>query len=309
MSFHQNSSHECLVSYLSSHLASHFSPPSSSIAIPRNRLASFLRGFLRRRPLRPAVVRGTGRGGARGSGRGGQSFGLRRRMGWQSFWWIPSIIKKGNHAIISLRLHFLALLFNNSNSNKNHNLGKICIPPNLECKKENRSVSGAKHGAFHCSPHPQINLQPKWESQICCFRSSFSSTKPSFFSSAHVDRVTWGPTNHFGYERLVHPIILPTCAAKFFSGPPKIYPSLTQVVLHGHFLGSFGCFISHLGKRSFFGTDLFFWSLRATFKKWKIRNQTFICPVMGRCHYYSFSYSIRNTRLNIIKFVILQPII
>ena len=163
---------------------------------------------------------------------------------------------------------FLALLFNN-NSNNNHNLGKTLIPPNLECKKENRSLYGAKHGAFHCSPHPQINLQPKWESQICCFRSSFSTTS-HLFSQVHMSTGLYGaqPTN-FRYERLVHPITLPTCAAKFFSGPQKIYRSLTQVVLHGHFLGSFGCFISHLGKRSFFWYRSLFLGLTWDIQKMK----------------------------------------
>ena len=185
MSFHQNSSHWVpgLLSFKPLSLSFfttfqlHCHPPKPPCQLPR-RLSPATAAAARcgawhwpqrrrrQRPRRPEL------------------WSVRRRMGWQVF---DGYLPSSRNAIISLRLHFLALLFNNSNnnnnnnnSNNNHNLGKICIPPNLECKK-NRSVSGAKHGAFHCSPHSQKNLQPKWESQICCFRSSFSI--PSHLSS------------------------------------------------------------------------------------------------------------------------------
>ena len=235
MSFHQNSSHWVpgLLSFKPLSLSFfttfqlHCHPPKPPCQLPRR--------------LSPATA-AAARCGARHWPQRRRRQRRRRPKLWSEaaegtagFWWVPSHHQETQSS--HWGLHFLALLFKNSNSNSNSNsnnnnnnnnnnhnlnLGKICIPPNLECKKENRSLYWCQRWGVSLFPPPSSNkLTAQMRISDLLFSQQLFHSKPSFFSTAHVDRVTWGPTNHFRHERLVHPITLPTCAAKFFSGPKK----------------------------------------------------------------------------------------
>lgn len=60
------------------------------------------------------------------------------------------------------------------------------------------------------------------------------------------------PPNHFRYQRLVHPITLPTCAAKFFSGPKNFTEAWLKLCFMAISLAALAASSATWGKGRFF---------------------------------------------------------